>query len=353
MYKETTNMKKRISVVLMIMILGMCLSSAFGIKSLAVNVLPFTSSLDYSLSDNWLYDGAYPENAVDVFIVAPSVDTLSQYNSEMTAGYKKVFRNAMNQQQSIYANTCRIYAPYYRQASLNAYSMEDGRAKDQIFANAYMDVSAAFKYYLEHKNNGRPLILAGFSQGADMCYRILKEYYGGDGAQAVALRENLIAVYAIGWCMTEDMITQYPQIVPAKGETDTGVVVSYECEAGGVTDSMIIPAGTKVYSINPLNWRTDSEVADKSLNLGTVTQDSKTGAITSIEVGKYGAYIDPDRGSLIVTDIDTANYPPVLDIFPEGSLHLYDNFLFYVNLQQNVQKRTESFLNSRALDDAA
>ncbi len=323
-----------------------------SMKAKAVNVLPFTSPLDYSLDTNWLYDGAYYENGVDVFIVAPTVDTVSESNSAITPEYKKRFTYAMNQQQAIYANTARIYAPYYRQASMNVYSMTDAAAKEQALSNAYTDVSAAFKYYLEHKNNGRPLILAGFSQGADMCYRILEEYYGGNSERAVALRDNLIAVYAIGWCMTDEMIAKYPQIVPAKGETDTGVVVSYDCENGNVTDSIVIPAGTKAISINPLNWRTDSQKADKSLNKGSVKQDSKTGAITSVEVGKYGAYIDPNRGSLIVTGIDTSAYPPVLSIFSDGCFHLYDNFLFFVNLQENVQKRTDSFLSMKA-DKAA
>lgn len=103
----------------------------------------------------------------------------------------------------------------------------------------------------------------------------------------------------------------------------------------------------KTFSINPLNWRTDSKKADKSLNKGSVTQDQATGAITSVEIGKYGAYIDPNKGSLVVTDININDYPKVLDIFPDGSLHLYDNFLFFVNLQENVQKRTNAFLEKK------
>lgn len=346
-------MKKKISLILLSLIVLFTIYPHIAINAYAVNVLPFTSSLDYSRQDNWLYDGAYPENSVDVFIVAPTVDTKSETNSAITPAFKKIFRNAMNQQQAIYANTARIYAPYYRQASINVYSMEDSSARDTVMNNAYMDVSAAFRYYLEHKNNGRPLILAGFSQGADMCYRILEEYYGGSDERASYLRDNLIAVYAIGWCMTEDMILKYPQIVPATGETDTGVVVSYDCEAFGVTDTIIVPNGTKAISINPLTWSTDTAPADRSLNKGSVTQDSKTGAILSVDQGRYGAYIDPVRGTLIVTDIDVNEYPPVLSIFPEGSLHLYDNFLFFVNLQENVQKRTEAFLQKKATDNAA
>jgi len=350
--KGVVVMNKKVSVLLIPVILSLILCSPFSIKANAAKVLPFTGSLDYSLDKNWLYDGAYPENGVDVFIVAPTVDTISESNASITPEYKKRFTYAMNQQQAIYAKTARIYAPFYRQASMNVYSMTDTSAKEQALANAYIDVSAAFKYYLDHKNNGRPLILAGFSQGADMCYRLLEEYYGGNSEAAVALRDNLIATYAIGWSMTEEMISQYPQIVPAKGETDTGVVISFDCENGNVTDSIVIPSGTKAISINPLNWKTDSTKASKHLNKGTVTQDSKTGAITSVETGKYGAYIDPNRGSLIVTGIDTSSYPPVLSIFSEGCFHLYDNFLFFVNLQDNVQKRTDSFLNAIA-DEAA
>ena len=44
---------------------------------------------------------------------------------------------------------------------------EDKDEQDRRLALAYQDVSDAFKYYLENENNGRPIILAGFSQGSD------------------------------------------------------------------------------------------------------------------------------------------------------------------------------------------
>lgn len=336
-------------------IISICSAFVFGISTLvaapigvkaadSVRVLPFTSSLHYEDSANWLFDGVGDDKSVDVFIVAPSVDTKGTINSEMTEGYKQAFRSAMNHQQALYAYTAKLYAPYYRQASLNAYSY-DIATREAILQNAYVDVSAAFKYYLEHKNNGRPIILAGFSQGADMCYRILEEYYGGESARAVELRKNLVAVYAIGWTLTQDMVDKYPQIKPATGELDTGVVITYDCEDGNVTDCFITPSGVKAIAINPLNWKTDSTKADKSLNKGSVTQDG-AGAITSCVKGAYGAYLDPERGTLIVTDIDTNQYPPVLSIFPDGALHLYDNFLFFVNLQENIKDRTDAFLQS-------
>ena len=137
---------------------------------------------------------------------------------------------------------------------MNAYRLSEAeRAQAQELA--YRDVSASFRWYLDHQNGGRGVILAGFSQGAQMCLELLKEYYGGDGADAASLRDGLVAVYAIGWSVTEDMVQAYPQIVPAKGETDTGVVISFDCEDGTLSDTLVIPAGTKALSINPLNWR--------------------------------------------------------------------------------------------------
>ena len=54
----------------------------------------------------------------------------------------------------------------------------------------------------------------------------------------------------------------------AEGETDTGVIVAFNSEAEEITDSLMIPEGTKTLAINPLNWKTDGTSADKSLNLG-------------------------------------------------------------------------------------
>ena len=63
--------------------------------------------------------------------------------------------------------------------------------------SAYDDIAEAFRYYLENENKGRPIVLAGFSQGADMCYRLLADYFGTEDMQ-----EKLVAVYALGWPCT-------------------------------------------------------------------------------------------------------------------------------------------------------
>jgi len=104
-----------------------------------------------------------------------------------------------------------------------------------------------------------------------------------------------VAVYAIGWPVTEEMRKSYLQIVPAKGETDTGVVISFDCEAPELEETFINPKGQKALSINPLNWATDAAPADRSLNLGDCFT-KYSGAIRSETEALCGCYIDEERG---------------------------------------------------------
>ena len=114
-------------------------------------------------------------------------------------------------------------------------------------------------------------------------------------------------------------------------------MISFDCEDGTLTDSLVIPSGTTALSINPLNWRTDGAVADKSLNTGAVMETG--GAAVP---GLCGAYIG-ERGELVVTDVTPAEYPAVIDIFADGSYHIYDYMFFFTNLKENVEARTTAW----------
>ena len=306
-------------------------------------------TLDYGDAGNWAYFALGEDKDVDVFLICPTVDTRSETNSfDLNEKLKGKFVSALDMEKGIYEETGRLFSPYYRQMSMNAYKLSEAERAEALTV-AYADVSAAFRWYLENENGGRGLILAGFSQGSQMCLELMKEYYGGDSAEARELRENLIAVYAIGWSVTEEMAEAWPQIVPAKGETDTGVVVSFDCEDGSLTDTLVIPEGTVALSINPLNWRTDGTAADASLCSGAVMS---TGAEPI--PGLCGAYIG-SRGELVVTGVTPAEYPAVIDIFPEGAYHIYDYMFFFTNLKDNVAARAAawetSLTRARFLED--
>ena len=293
---------------------------------------------DYSAPENWAYFGLGADRPADLFLICPTVDMKDEYNMAMDDEETKAsFLGALNMERGLYEDSARMYAPYYRQASMKVYGLEP-EEREPWLELAYSDVSAAFSRYLEQENDGRPIILAGFSQGADLCCRLLEEYFGDE-----ALYDRLIAVYAIGWPCTQEMIDAYPQIKPAQSAEDLGVVISFDCEAPELTETFITPAGTAALAINPLNWRTDGTPADRSENLGACFTDY-SGSVSAETPALCGCYLDTERGVLKVTDLDPADYPAVVPGLPEGAYHVYDYLFFYRNLQQNVRLRTEKYL---------
>lgn len=307
-----------------------------------------TSSTDYSLKDNWAYFAEGEGKDADLFLICPTVDMADEYNMSMDDEKTKLnFLGALNMERGIYEDAAHMYAPYYRQAAMKVYGIEDTAKREPYFEIAYADISAAFAYYLENENDGRPIILAGFSQGADMCYRLLQEYFADE-----ALYDQLVAVYAIGWPCTKEMAEEYPQIRPAASADDIGVVISFDCESPEVTDSLITPAGTNAVTINPLNWKTDGTPAEASENLGACFTDY-SGVITMEIPALCGCYIDEARGTVKVPDLDPAEFPPVIPGLPEGGYHIYDYQFFYRNLQENVNNRLNIYLETAREEPAA
>lgn len=294
----------------------------------------------YADSANWAYcESEVDGKTADVFFINPTVylgDEEHHAWSEYDEGTKAAFVGAINMEKGIYDADARFFAPFYHQAALSAYYLPAEEA-EPVFQSAYHEVRDAFTYYLAHYNNGRPIILAGFSQGGDMAIRLLKDVFADP-----AINKLLVACYAIGWRITEEEVAEYPHIRFAEGEKDTGVLIAFNSEAESIHDSIIIPEGVHTLAINPLNWKTDGTPADKSLNLGACFTDYN-GDITVETPQLTGAYIDDVRGALKVTEVSAADYPGVL--FEDGVYHLYDYQFFYRNLQQNVQVRLESYLN--------
>ena len=293
---------------------------------------------DYGRAENWVWHGIGEDKAADLFLLCPTVDMRDETNLSLDDEKTKTnFRWALDMERGIYEDSARLFAPYYRQAAMKAYSLPE-EEREAALAFAYRDVSAAFARYLADENGGRPIILAGFSQGADMCYRLLADYFADD-----ALRARLVAVYAIGWPCTEDLVRRHPQIRPAQGADDTGVVVTFDCEAPDVEATFIVPTGVKAHAINPLNWRTDATPAGRGENLGACFPDH-SGAIQREVPALCGAQLDLPRGVVKVPDLAPADYPPRVPGLPDGSYHVYDYQFFYRNLQENVKVRTARFL---------
>ena len=298
------------------------------------------ASLDYTDARNWAYWQEGKDKAVDCFLICPTVTLggVGNYNLTLDDGQRgelRAFVGALNMERGIYDASCTMYAPYYRQISLAAYKLPP-REQEQYLQVAYEDVRAAFQAYLKQSN--KPVVLAGFSQGADMCIRLLKEF-GADAAVA----KRLVACYAIGWRITEKELAAYPHLKMAQGAADIGVIVSFNSESPAVESSLMVPAGVKTESINPLTWRTDNNYASAMHNKGACFTDYSAN-IKKEEPYFCGAWLDAERGTLKINSKITAQaYPPVLDIFAPGVFHIYDYQFFYRNLQENVKLRTGAY----------
>ena len=315
---------------------------------LAIFILALTCSAGwseniYSNLENWAYfaEGSGP---VDLFLICPLVDIKDEFNMSLSDDKTKAkFLGALNMERGIYEELTRMYSPYYRQKAMFFYMKPEIKKEDEkkYTEIAYADIKAAFSYYLEHENNNRPLILAGFSQGAEMCYYLLRDFFDNE-----ELYSRLVAVYAIGMPLTVEMTEKFPYIKPAQTSDDLGVVITFGSEAPDFQDgSIVYPKDVKAHAINPLNWRTDSTPADKNLNLGACFTDY-SGDITSEIKNFCGGYLDTERGVIKVTGIISADYPPVVPFLPEGSYHVYDYLFFYRNLQENVKTRILKALGS-------
>lgn len=329
-------MKRFCNLVLVLMLLAVC--------SLAAAQTP-----DYNDSSNWAYWRVGEGKAADLFIICPTVDLGTGGNKNMSLAdneAKKNFYGALNMERGIYEQHCRMYAPYYRQAVLADYDLPANEA-EPYFNLAYKDVRAAFVYYMQHENNGRPFVLAGFSQGAEMCLRLLKEFGNED-----FVKNNMVACYAIGWRFTPQEAAEYTYIQPAKGADDLGKVIIFNSEAPEVTSSAIVPEGVKTFAINPLTWSCGSHKAPKTLNAGACFTDY-SGAVVREVPQLTGCYIDSVRGILKVTDVDKKEFVPGLPLFSEGVYHIYDYQFFYRNLQQNVNLRIKTFMEERREENAA
>lgn len=285
---------------------------------------------------------AITNKKADLFIVAPTVDIGEKDNMFMSLDDENTKRNfiaAINMEIGIYDDSTIIYSPFYRQITLKTYGINssvDVETTNNALNTAYLDVRKAFLYYMNNYNHNRPIVLAGFSQGSDMIIRLLKEFFNKPEYQ-----NKLVAAYAIGWRITENELKQYPHLKIAQNETDVGTIILFNTEDGTIEESLMIPRGVKSFCINPLNWRTDSTLADKTTNQGAVFINSTN----SVEMPNLtGAYINEERGSLIATDVNKQDFPGI--IFADGVYHLYDYQFFYKNLQENVAKRVNEYLEN-------
>jgi len=129
----------------------------------------------------WSADANAP---IDCFYVYPTVSTDPGVNSDMTADPAEL--NVVRQQFARFGSKCRTYAPMYRQITLAGLrnQMAGGGRASLDRGLGYDDVRDAWRYYLEHDNRGRGVVLIGHSQGSFVLAELIRQEIDGKPVQA-------------------------------------------------------------------------------------------------------------------------------------------------------------------------
>lgn len=301
--------------------------------------------IDYSNQSNWLTKDTKEDKTVDIFYVYP---TAYQKQSKEDPNYCTLDNvtmikgaiGAFNRQATAFLPVGNIYAPYYRQAdALYILGMKPADQETAIDLIPAKDVKAAFYYYIDNYNNGRPFILAGHSQGSSVLLNLLTDLSNN----RPEVYKRMVAAYAIGCSVTKDYLAkpENKQLKFATGPDDTGVIISYNTEGAGVTNSpLVLP---NALSINPITWTLTDQLATKECNEGSITLITPAVCDLTPIKGVASAQVDINRGVVVCDSVNSAYYST--QGLP-GIYHSYDYPLYFYNIRSNAMNRVNKYWES-------
>ncbi|MEG0919479.1 MAG: DUF3089 domain-containing protein [Bacilli bacterium] len=297
--------------------------------------------LDYRDKNIWLNWPEVIDKPVDVFYLYPTTwskktEDEPDYAHIEHKGMRKNAQRVFASHSMVFANSCNVFAPYYRQTDPDFGEGYDGSLVD-IIGDTYAakDAIDSFDYFIKNINKGRPFILAGHSQGSTILQVLLATYLKDNEE----IYKNMVAAYIIGYSVTKEYLKDNPHLKFAKGAKDTGVIISFNTEGPKYTGKAPMVLKNSLV-INPINWKTNDERANSKLNLGEIIfENHKPKVVTP---GNKDAIINTNRGTVVCTTADPDKYKHKW--FPKGLYHEYDYEFYYGNLEQNVKGRISSFL---------
>jgi hypothetical protein len=190
---------------------------------------------------------------------------------------------------------------------------------------AYSDLKIAFQYYLKNENKGRPVIIAGHSQGALHALRLLQEFFDG-----LPLQKQLVCAYIPGYRIKKE---DFKNIPASENPEQTGCFAGWRSYVKGEIPKKIEPENGNSVCVNPLTWSTSTEWASPALHKGIML------GFESIIPNTLSAGIEPATKILWV-DVPSQ----VLEnLEHKKDLHIYDINLFWMNIHENVKLRVDEW----------
>ena len=174
--------------------------------------------------ETWKSEPAAP---IDCFYVYPTVSTDATPNSDMTPDPAEL--NVIRQQFARFASKCRPYAPMYRQVTLAGLRtrLAGGTSGSSLSRGVqYDDVRDAWRYYLDHDNNGRPFVLLAHSQGSFILDELIRNEIDGKPIQS-----RMVSAILLGATLSvprgKDVGGSFQHVPLCHSATQTGCVITY------------------------------------------------------------------------------------------------------------------------------
>ena len=278
---------------------------------------------DYANPAMWITQDLDPEGTgADVFYVVSTWEMDWKDAKGHTIHYADVWNPEhrshmaaeMNGVAAYMAPGNRFWAPYYRHTTIEAFTSRDENVIHERTRLSMQDVCDAFDCFLTQRDPGRPIVIAGFSQGGLAVVELLKHMDDATFGQ-------LAGAYVLGYKVTDEDLASCPHIRPAERGDDTGVTICYNTVKNVKYVNPVLSATS--IAINPVNWVTDATPA--------VLHDTIT------------VTLSPEYHVLVVDGYDGSEYPPFEDFINVGDIHSCEPWLYSECLQENIRVRTRSW----------
>lgn len=339
--------------ILLLLVFSINIGCRTAKPSVAFDPQKIPAAPDYSRLENWAshpkkedladkipaaaHEKINPAPAVDVFFLHPTTlvgdkksETPHDWNAQLDDEKLnlKTDKSAIQYQASIFNGSCRVFAPRYRQAHLHSfYEKKDSVSARRAVELAYSDVRAAFDFYLKNWNDGRPIIIAGHSQGALHGMYLLREFFDGKDLNP-SLNQKLVAAYLAGWPVRFDF---FKNLKPCQSPDEVGCYCSWRTFERKWGQRQPLEKG--IVCTNPISWTTESgKHAAKTENRGAVVTSFDKIFENLCDAEVCGGILLCSKpkfpGSFLIR---TKNYHP-------GDFNLY-----YFNVRENVAARAKAF----------
>lgn len=269
---------------------------------------------------------------VDVFFVHPTTinKAYGKWNADVLDDKlnKKVDNLPIKHQASVFNGSARVFAPRYRQANYEAFMTLGTENSNKALALAYSDVKAAFLYYLENWNEGRPFIIAGHSQGTFHNIHLVEEVI-----DTTALLNQMVAAYLVGMPVKAN---DFENCKPCQQEDDINCFISWNTMKKKSYPKFYDEYYKGAVCHNPLSWETNEYYCSEEYHDGMVPKEFK-----KFYKNKHGARVH--KGVLWVDAVKIPGIPFTRFV---KNWHIGDYNLFYGNVRENVETRVSQFIKS-------